>query len=180
MHGRDLCKRRSRAGPSDHLPHTTRPFLAPVRARSPVPLALDPPSSQLVDMYHTREATDPLDKVYALLGIGAHDATKLSANYRAPWEAVFQRLIQFSLSDRVSVRVSGAKRGVAVIRARGYLLGRVSVVRGEDSRGEYLARWHQLGECTRRLDFQIKGTRFCYQEDFTHLTQAYHCRLIWH
>ncbi|KAK5659169.1 hypothetical protein OQA88_1259 [Cercophora sp. LCS_1] len=94
------------------------------------------PLGQLVDMYHTREATNPLDKVYALLGIGSCDPTKLSADYGASWEAVFEKLIKLSLSDQVSVGVWGDKRGVAVIRGKGRVLGKVSSVQGDDTRGD--------------------------------------------
>ena len=34
------------------------------------------PLSELVDMFHTRQATDPRDKVYALLGMSLNDPSK--------------------------------------------------------------------------------------------------------
>uniref|UniRef100_A0A8H7TT34 Uncharacterized protein n=1 Tax=Bionectria ochroleuca TaxID=29856 RepID=A0A8H7TT34_BIOOC len=34
---------------------------------------------ELVDMYHTRKAPDPLDKVYALLGISSDDPNEINA-----------------------------------------------------------------------------------------------------
>lgn len=94
------------------------------------------PLGQLADMYHTREAKNPLDKVYALLGIGSCDPTKLSADYGASWEAVFEKLIKLSLSDQVSVGVWGDKQGVAVIRGKGRVLGKVSSIWGDDTRGD--------------------------------------------
>ena len=87
-------------------------------------------------MYYTREAKNPLDKVYALLGIGSYDPTKLSANYSALWDEVFKKLIKLSLSDQVSVGVWGDTRGVAVIRGKGRVLGKVSSVRGDNTRGD--------------------------------------------
>ncbi|KAJ4128287.1 hypothetical protein NW754_002279 [Fusarium falciforme] len=87
------------------------------------------PLSELVDMYHTRKATNPLDKVYALLGMSSDDlnAAGLSANYETSWKDVFQKLVKFSLSDQMSV---GAWDGVevAVIEGKGYVLGEVASV----------------------------------------------------
>ncbi|KAK3354083.1 heterokaryon incompatibility protein-domain-containing protein, partial [Lasiosphaeria hispida] len=94
------------------------------------------PLGQLADMYHTREAKNLVDKVYALLGIGFCDPTKLSADYEATWEVVFEKLIKLSLSDQVSVGVWGDKRGVAVIRGKGRVLGMVSSIRVDDTRGD--------------------------------------------
>ncbi|KAK3369305.1 heterokaryon incompatibility protein-domain-containing protein [Lasiosphaeria ovina] len=65
------------------------------------------PLSELVDMYHTRKATKLLDKVYALLGMSSGDRDPYKAgfwpNYNASWKDVFQRLVKFSLSDKMSV-----------------------------------------------------------------------------
>ncbi|KAL8403138.1 hypothetical protein RB594_008411 [Gaeumannomyces avenae] len=65
------------------------------------------PLGELVDMFHTREATNPLDKVYALLGMSSDDprdpktAGLYEADYTASWAKVFRKLIQFSLSDQI-------------------------------------------------------------------------------
>ncbi|KAL8367183.1 hypothetical protein RB599_010267 [Gaeumannomyces hyphopodioides] len=85
------------------------------------------PLSELVDMYHGRKATDRRDKVYALLGMSSDDldAAGLSANYKTPWKDVFQQLIRFCLSDKVSVSTWDAVE-VAVVEARGYVLGEVT------------------------------------------------------
>ncbi|KAI0556265.1 heterokaryon incompatibility protein-domain-containing protein [Xylaria curta] len=63
------------------------------------------PLSELVDMYHTRKATNRLDKVYALLGMSSDDPSEsgLSANYNTSWGDVFRKLVEFSLSDQISV-----------------------------------------------------------------------------
>ncbi|KAK0704469.1 heterokaryon incompatibility protein-domain-containing protein [Lasiosphaeris hirsuta] len=99
------------------------------------------PLGQLADMYHTREATNHHDKVYALLGIASDDPVKTSADYGAPWEGVFQRLIKLSLSDQVSVGVWGVQRGVAVIRGTGCVLGKISSIRGDGARGDIQYIW---------------------------------------
>jgi hypothetical protein len=87
------------------------------------------PLSELVDMYHTRKATNSLGKVYALLGMSSDDpnAAGLSANYKTSWKDVFQNLVKFSLSDQVSVSVMDGEE-VAVIEGKGYVLGEVSSV----------------------------------------------------
>ena len=90
------------------------------------------PLSELLDMYHTRKATVPLDKIYALLGMCSDDPStaELEIDYTASWGEVFRKLIRFSLSDQVSVRTWDDVE-VAVIKAKGHVLGEVSSV-GED------------------------------------------------
>ncbi|RYP56088.1 hypothetical protein DL771_012151 [Monosporascus sp. 5C6A] len=85
------------------------------------------PLSELVDMYHTRKATKRHDKVYALLGMSSDDpsAAGLSANYRTSWKKVFRKLVQFSLSNQMSVD-TWDKHDVAVIRGKGRIIGEVS------------------------------------------------------
>ncbi|KAL8364833.1 hypothetical protein RB595_003893 [Gaeumannomyces hyphopodioides] len=82
------------------------------------------PLNELVDMYHTRQATIPLDKVYALLGMSSDDP-KIKVNYESSWKDLFRELVNFSLSSAVSVSTWDAKE-VAVVEANGYVLGEVS------------------------------------------------------
>ncbi|KAK0713737.1 heterokaryon incompatibility protein-domain-containing protein, partial [Lasiosphaeria miniovina] len=91
------------------------------------------PLGQLVDMYHTHKATVPLDKVYALLGMSNDNphVGGLDVNYEAAWGEVFQNLVQFRLSDQMSVSTWDGVV-VAVIEARCCILGEVSSV-GEDA-----------------------------------------------
>ncbi|KAL8408889.1 hypothetical protein RB594_007354 [Gaeumannomyces avenae] len=93
--------------------------------------------SELVDMYHDRKATERRDKVYALLGMSLDDpsAAGLSANYETSWKDVFRKLIQFCLSDQVRVSTWDASE-VAVVDAKGYLLGRVTLIQ-EDYLPQY-------------------------------------------
>ena len=51
---------------------------------------------ELVDMYHTREATERHDKVYALFGMSSDDPSTagLSPNYKVPWKKLLQQLIE--------------------------------------------------------------------------------------
>lgn len=89
------------------------------------------PLGELMDMYHTRKATDRRDKVYALFGMSSddpssddHSAEGLSVNYDTSWGEVFRKLVKFSLSDQMSVDTWDDKE-VAVIKGKGYVLGRV-------------------------------------------------------
>ncbi|RYP78247.1 hypothetical protein DL771_000724 [Monosporascus sp. 5C6A] len=87
------------------------------------------PLGELMDMYHTRKATEHHDKVYALLGMSSDDPTVagLSASYEVSWKQLFQQLIHFILCERVSVDTWDGKE-IAVIKGKGCILGEVSSV----------------------------------------------------
>ncbi|KAK3338243.1 heterokaryon incompatibility protein-domain-containing protein [Neurospora tetraspora] len=87
------------------------------------------PLGELIEMYHTREATDRLDKVYALLGMSSDNPTAagLFADYNISWKQLFNKLIHFLLSELVSVDLSDDKE-IAVIEGKGCILGEVSSV----------------------------------------------------
>ncbi|KAH8893202.1 hypothetical protein GQ53DRAFT_592027, partial [Thozetella sp. PMI_491] len=95
------------------------------------------PLVELVNMYHTYKATDPRDKVYALLGMSSDDpsTTGLLANYETPWKEVFRKLINFCLSNQVSVDTWDDKE-VAVIQGKGCVLGRVDSVKRDTTRDD--------------------------------------------
>jgi hypothetical protein len=63
------------------------------------------PLGELLDMYHTREASDPRDKVYALLGMSSDRQryTQLSPNYNIPWHELLQRLIKLLINENALV-----------------------------------------------------------------------------
>ncbi|EXA30773.1 hypothetical protein FOVG_17873 [Fusarium oxysporum f. sp. pisi HDV247] len=86
------------------------------------------PLGELVDMYHTRKATERRDKVYALLGMSSDDlsAAGLSANYEISWGQLFRLLVNF-FSKQVSADTWDDKE-IAVIRGKGCVLGQVSSV----------------------------------------------------
>lgn len=91
---------------------------------------------ELIDMYHTHEATKPHDKVYALLGMSSDGASKtdLLPNYMVPWEELFQRLTKFLLCEETSVDIWRDKKiaaEIAVIKSKGCVLGKVSSVRSD-------------------------------------------------
>ncbi|CAF3618224.1 unnamed protein product [Fusarium graminearum] len=87
------------------------------------------PLSELVEMYHTRKATERRDKVYALLGMSSDDPTTagLSIDYTLPWSQVFESLIKYTLSHSLSVKTWDDKE-IAVIRSKGLVLGEVCLV----------------------------------------------------
>lgn len=92
---------------------------------------------ELVDMYHKRKATNHLDKVYALLGMSSDDprTAGLLADYNLPWEGVFRKLIQFLLSDQVSVD-TWDDCAVAAIQGKGHICGEVFAVDNSDTRSD--------------------------------------------
>jgi hypothetical protein len=93
------------------------------------------PLDELIDMYHTRKATVPHDKVYALLGMSSVDSSRasLSPNYGVPWEELLQRLVKFLLHEQVAVE-TGPKKEMAVIRSKGRILAKVSSVKSDITR----------------------------------------------
>jgi hypothetical protein len=81
---------------------------------------------ELMDMYHTHEATKPHDRIYALLGMCSDDLgeANLLPNYGEPWEVTMQRLTTFLLGDNIEVRTWKDKNGTT-IRGVGNFIGRV-------------------------------------------------------
>ncbi|KAK4167354.1 ankyrin repeat-containing domain protein [Cladorrhinum sp. PSN259] len=93
------------------------------------------PLGELVDMHHTRQATVPLDKVYALLGISSDNpyAAGLEADYSSSWKDLFQKLISFCLSSQMSVSTWDSNE-VAIIEGQGDAIGEISSIREDDSK----------------------------------------------
>lgn len=84
---------------------------------------------ELVNMFHDREATVAHDKIYALLGMSSDDMSKsgLLPDYKIPRGQLFQRMVKFIISDKISVECRNDKE-IAVIKARANVLGYVSSV----------------------------------------------------
>lgn len=61
---------------------------------------------ELLDMYHTHEATKRHDKIYALLGMSSSNPASVSLvpNYRKPWENVMQNMGRFVVSKEMRVK----------------------------------------------------------------------------
>ncbi len=90
------------------------------------------PLAELVDMFHTRQASDPRDKVYALLGMSSDDLSKasLQPDYKISWENLSQQFVNFVLGKGVFVETSSNQR--MVIKSKGCILGQVSSVERGD------------------------------------------------
>jgi ankyrin repeat protein len=82
---------------------------------------------ELIDMYHRHEATESIDKIYALLGMCSDDlsATGLAPDYDLSMGETMQRLIKFLLGSHISAMTWDYKE-IAVIRSKGSVLGKVS------------------------------------------------------
>ncbi len=95
------------------------------------------PLGELLDMYHTSKATEPHDKVYALLGMASDDpnAAGLSADYETSWKEVFRKVVNFCLSDQMSVDTWDNEK-LAVIKGKGCVLGKVMEVQRDPIRIE--------------------------------------------
>ncbi|KKO97337.1 hypothetical protein THAR02_10557 [Trichoderma harzianum] len=97
------------------------------------------PLGALIDMYHTHEATERHDKIFALLGMSSNDPTThgLLPNYKTPWDKLMVQLVGFILGERIYVK-SWMQQQAAVIFAKGYVIGIVSSVQmaHDDSRGD--------------------------------------------
>ncbi|KAF5872490.1 putative het-domain-containing protein [Botrytis fragariae] len=99
--------------------------------------------AELIDMFHTRRATDRRDKVYALLGMSSDDPEKagLQPSYEASWEDVFQQVVNFILGKDITVSTSSQR---AVIQCKGLIFGQVSSVRMND--GQHVSIKSRLGD----------------------------------
>ncbi|KAF2175471.1 HET-domain-containing protein, partial [Zopfia rhizophila CBS 207.26] len=91
------------------------------------------PLGELIDMYRTHEATQRHDKVFALLGMSSDNLGKanLLPDYRVPWEELLQRLTKYLLCEEISVETLGGDREIAVVKSKGCILGRVSLVQSD-------------------------------------------------
>jgi hypothetical protein len=90
---------------------------------------------ELIDMYHTREATKRHDKIYALLGMSLEgpNAAGLLPNYQVTWKETLQQLVEFLLCKEISVETWN-EREMAVIKTKGCILGLVSLVESDSTR----------------------------------------------
>ncbi|QYS99735.1 HET domain-containing protein [Trichoderma simmonsii] len=97
------------------------------------------PLGALIDMYHTHEATERHDKIFALLGMSSNDPTNhgLLPNYNTPWDNLMAQLLKFILGERIFVK-SWMQQQAAVVFAKGCVIGIVSSVQiaHDDSRGD--------------------------------------------
>ncbi|KAK5654000.1 hypothetical protein OQA88_7677 [Cercophora sp. LCS_1] len=93
------------------------------------------PLGDLLDMYHSRQATDRRDKVYAMLGMSSDDdvAASIVPDYdqaTSPWEDLFRNLIKLLLSQQISVE-TWSEREIAIVRSEGRVLAVVSSINSD-------------------------------------------------
>ncbi|KAF5856134.1 hypothetical protein ETB97_007838 [Aspergillus alliaceus] len=120
---------------------------------------------ELMDMYHTREATRKHDKVYALLGMSSDDpnTADLLPDYGLPWDALFQRVITWILTENHAVE-TWPHREIAVIKAQGYILGRVNSVKDDTSRYDKQCVQISFNTTPRSLSYENEwGTQWLLQ-----------------
>ncbi|KAI0380264.1 heterokaryon incompatibility protein-domain-containing protein [Hypomontagnella monticulosa] len=83
------------------------------------------------------EATERSDKVYALLGMSSDGLAShgLQPDYNTSWDDLFGRVIQFILGQQVFVK-TWPNNELALVRAKGYVLGAVSLVKPDPHRDD--------------------------------------------
>lgn len=120
---------------------------------------------ELIDMYHTREATKRHDKVYALLGMSSDDTNTagLSPDYKVPWKTLLQRLLEFILFKELSIE-TWDEREIAVIKSKGCIFGQVSSVENDSARYDRQHVNVVFNNTPRSLEYERKyGTRWTLQ-----------------
>jgi hypothetical protein len=87
------------------------------------------PLGELMDMYHTHEATERHDKVFALLGMSSDNPSTagLSPSYKTPWDDLMAQVVRFILGEQVFIQ-TWANQQAAVVFAKGYVIGIVTSV----------------------------------------------------
>jgi tetratricopeptide (TPR) repeat protein len=87
------------------------------------------PLGELLDMFHTREASVRHDKIYALLGMSSDDLAiaGISPDYNIEWKQLFKRLIHFLLHEQIAVTIC-SERAMAILYSKGRVLGYVTSV----------------------------------------------------
>lgn len=84
------------------------------------------PLGELIDMYHSRQATIRHDKVFALLGMSSDLLpADLSPDYGIQWHVLFERVVTFLLGTQVTVETPPDTE-TAAISGRGVVIGKVS------------------------------------------------------
>jgi hypothetical protein len=137
---------------------------------------------ELIDMYHTHEATKRHDKIYALLGMSSDgpSAAGLSPDYTVPWKKLLQRLVEFIIFKEVLVE-TWDERDIAVIKGRGCILGQVSSVKSDSGRYDRQHVEIAFGNTSKSKEYEKEyGTRWSLrasakpirQDDFVYLLQG--------
>lgn len=112
------------------------------------------PLGELVDMYHTREASDLRDKVYALLGMSSDrpSYSQLSVDYNVPWKDLLRQLVRLLTTENISVTTWDDEE-ISVMEGRGSIVGEITAVNID-----------QMIEDRQRVDVSLRSTS--NQEDW--------------
>jgi hypothetical protein len=118
------------------------------------------PLAELIDMLHTRKASDVRDKVYALLGMSSDDPDEggLRPDYEVSWKELFQKPVKFILGKDITVEASNYTQR-AVVKSKGYILGQVSSITS-DSRQQV------------NITFTSKNAAWCLDDKMEWTLQA--------
>jgi hypothetical protein len=94
--------------------------------------------AELIDMFHTRHASDPRDKVYALLGMSLDDPSKatLQPDYTISWERLFEKLVKYILGKDTFVETSSRR---PMIKSKGCILGQVTWIGSDNGQNVKIA-----------------------------------------
>ncbi|KAF1966602.1 hypothetical protein BU23DRAFT_661806 [Bimuria novae-zelandiae CBS 107.79] len=87
------------------------------------------PLGQLLDMYHTHEATKRHDKIFALLGMRTDnlETEELEPDYDLPWSQLYCRVLRTILHNEIDVKTWDNSE-VAMIQCRLRILGEIESV----------------------------------------------------
>ena len=90
------------------------------------------PLVELIDIYHTHEATKLHDKIYALLGMSTDDIDEsgLLPDYQVPWNVLLQRLVEFVLGRQISIK-TWIDREMVRVSGNGCVFGTVDRVQSD-------------------------------------------------
>lgn len=81
------------------------------------------PLADLLNIYRHREATDPRDKLFALLGMASdiHIPAELLPDYSVPWQSVYSRLFRHFVGQDALVKTFNTP-DVVTAQARGWVV----------------------------------------------------------
>ncbi|KAL6408741.1 HETEROKARYON incompatibility protein [Ilyonectria robusta] len=120
------------------------------------------PLAELVELHHSRKATERHDKIYALLGM-AHDFSdaQLQVDYELPWSKLFQNFVKAITSEEVQVDNWDDKE-TAIMKGLGHVLGEVTEAEGDAASTNLKIRWSsyvtkafKLGTASTRADWTL-------------------------
>jgi hypothetical protein len=116
---------------------------------------------ELISMYNTHQATQPHDKIYALLGMASDDISDagLAPDYSVPWQQIQLRILSWVLGDKISVKM-WPERDVAEIKGKGRVYGRVMTANRSSNGGQDIYLEDDENDYDR---YEESGREWCIQ-----------------